>query len=87
MDGRTKKENGILSTNSIGVNRNIDAISNLNLENQNGTNTTLSAIEKLANDLKMSGGNTWNIYTQELDSDKLRQIVDYVANEFGKVYN
>ena len=79
--------NGILSTNSIGVNRNLNAISNLNLENQNRGNSTLSAIEKLASDLRMNGGNTWNIYTQELDSDKLRQIVDYVANEFGKVYN
>lgn len=33
-----------------------------------------------------SGGNTLNIYTQELDSDKLDQIVRYVNKEFGIAY-
>lgn len=33
-----------------------------------------------------SQGNTLNIYTQELDSDKLDQIVRYVNKEFGIAY-
>jgi len=31
-------------------------------------------------------GNTLNIYTQELDSEKLKQILTYVNKEFGFAY-
>ena len=33
-----------------------------------------------------AGGNTLNIYTQELDSAKLEEIVNYVNVKFGMVY-
>lgn len=33
-----------------------------------------------------SSGNTLNIYTQELDSQKLDQIVKYVDRKFGIAY-
>ena len=51
----------------------------------NSVDTMQSALLGNMENLKYgnNGGNTLNIYTQELDSAKLDQIVDYVDKKFG----
>lgn len=51
-------------------------------------NTMQSALLDNMQDLRYgnNGGNTLNIYTQELDSAKLDQIVEYVDKKFGIAY-
>ena len=73
--------------NSDRVNRNLNAISNVNLGNQNGShNDVVSAINKLSDALNSYNGNVINIYPQELDKDSLNEIVSEVNRQFGKVY-
>ena len=73
--------------NSDRVNSNLNAISNVNLGNQNGShNDVVSAINKLSDALNSYNGNIINIYPQELDKDSLNEIVNEVNRQFGKVY-
>ena len=69
------------------LNRNLSAISNVNIGNQNRRNDdVVSAINKLSDSLNSYNGNVINIYPQELDKDSLNEIVDEVNRNFGKVY-
>jgi hypothetical protein len=80
--------NSMFNNDSIAVNGNIASITNgFNSRIQNGyDNDLLEAINKLDADIKNSGGNILNIYTQELDSAKLDQIVTHVNKELGIRY-
>ena len=82
---------GINDINSMfnydNLNRNLSAISNVNIGNQNRRNDdVVSAINKLSDSLNSYNGNVINIYPQELDKDSLNEIVDEVNRNFGKVY-
>ena len=82
---------GINDINSMfnydNLNRNLNAISNVNIGNQNRRNDdVVSAINKLSDSLDSYNGNVINIYPQELDKDSLNEIVDEVNRNFGKVY-
>ena len=82
---------GINDINSMfnydNLNRNLSAISNVNIGNQNRRNDdVVSAINKLSDSLNSYNGNIINIYPQELDKDSLNEIVDEVNRNFGKVY-
>lgn len=78
----------MLGTNSIGLNTNLNSISNSfdsKIQNRSGSDI-LSAIKNLETTILTKCGNTTNIYTQELDSAKLDQIVAHVNREFGIMY-
>ena len=73
--------------NSESINGNVNAINNIRLSNQNAqSDRMLSALDGLTNTLNMSNTRPINIYTQELDTEKLKQILNYVNSELGKVY-
>lgn len=78
----------MFGSNSIGVNENLNSISNgFNSRIQNGGSLDLlNAINKLEATVRGSNGNTLNIYSQELDSEKLDQIVRYVNKELGVIF-
>jgi len=78
----------MFGTNSVGLRENINAISNgFNSKIQNGSGLDLlNAINKLEATVRGSNGNTLNIYTQELDSEKLDQIVRHVNKELGVIF-
>ena len=78
----------MFGTNSIGLKENINSISNgFNSRIQNGSGLDLlNAINKLEATVRGSNGNTLNIYTQELDSEKLDQIVRHVNKELGVIF-
>jgi hypothetical protein len=78
----------MFGSNSIGVNENVNSITNgFNSRIQNGGNLDLlNAINKLEATVRGSNGNTLNIYSQELDSEKLDQIVKYVNKELGVIF-
>ena len=80
--------NSMLGTNSVGLRENINSISNgFNSRIQNGSGLDLlNAINKLEATVRGSNGNTLNIYTQELDSEKLDQIVRHVNKELGVIF-
>ena len=78
----------MFGTNSVGLRENINSISNgFNSRIQNGSGSDLlNAINKLETTVRGSNGNTLNIYTQELDSEKLDQIVRHVNKELGVIF-
>lgn len=78
----------MFGTNSVGLRENINSISNgFNSRIQNGSGLDLlNAINKLEATVRGSNGNTLNIYTQELDSEKLDQIVRHVNKELGVIF-
>ena len=80
--------NSMLGTNSVGLRENINSIANgFNSRIQNGSGLDLlNAINKLETTVRGSNGNTLNIYTQELDSEKLDQIVRHVNKELGVIF-
>ena len=78
----------MFGTNSVGLRENINSISNgFNSRIQNGSGLDLlNAINKLETTVRGSNGNILNIYTQELDSEKLDQIVRHVNKELGVIF-
>ena len=88
LESGVSRIDSMFNNGAVALNGNVDSISNnLKLQSQNGLNNSVEeAINNLTNKLQGLSGNTLNIYTQELDSNKLDQIVVYVDRQLGIKY-
>lgn len=88
LESGVSRIDSMFNNGTVALNGNVDSISNnFKLRSQNGLNNSIEeAINNLSNKLQGLSGNTLNIYTQELDSNKLDQIVVYVDKHLGIKY-